>query len=273
MANEAIAAGHIMVWEVIVGAASKAPKFLKETGYRNPTKPRDGLMQYAFQTKLDIFGLLATMPDIQRAFDTFMGNTMGAREYWVDWYPVEERILTGAESNTPLIVDVGGGKGHDLVAFHEKYPGRGKLVLQELQPVIDNIKSLNSVAEPSWCSTHDFFTEQPIQGARVYFYHHILHDWPDEKCVEILKHAKKAMTPGYSKLLLHELILPEQGASVLQARFDLVMMAFNSGMERTGKQWRVLLEMAGFEVVKLWVPGDSDADGLVEAVVMEDASI
>jgi hypothetical protein len=46
------------------------------------------------------------------------------------------------------------------------------------------------------------------------------------------------------------------------------MMSFNSGMERTGKQWTALLSKAGFEVVKVWVPeGDHDADGIVEAVI------
>lgn len=76
------------------------------------------------------------------------------------------------------------------------------------------------------------------------------------------------MTPGYSRLLLHELILPEQGASSFQAMLDLVMMAFNGGMERSGKQWRLLLEKAGFEIVKLWLP-EGDGDGIVEAMVRE----
>lgn len=74
------------------------------------------------------------------------------------------------------------------------------------------------------------------------------------------------MTPGYSKLLLHELILPNQGASPFQATLDLAMMTFNAGMERSQKQWRLLLETAGFEVVKFWVP-DEDADGIIEAIV------
>lgn len=74
------------------------------------------------------------------------------------------------------------------------------------------------------------------------------------------------MTPGYSKLLLHELILPDQGASPFQAVLDLAMMTFNAGMERSQKQWQHLLEMAGFQVVKFWVP-EEDADGIVEAIV------
>lgn len=76
------------------------------------------------------------------------------------------------------------------------------------------------------------------------------------------------MTPGHSKLMLHELILPDQGASHFQAALDLAMMTFNSGMERSRKQWRLLLETAGFEVVKFWIP-DDDADGIVEAILKQ----
>lgn len=76
------------------------------------------------------------------------------------------------------------------------------------------------------------------------------------------------MKPGYSLLLLHEMIVPETGASAFHAMLDLSMMAFNGGMERTEKQWTMLLDRAGFEVVKVWWPkGDYDADGIVEAMV------
>lgn len=102
----------------------------------------------------------------------------------------------------------------------------------------------------------------------MYFYHHILHDWSDEHCLRILAPVREAMKPGYSKLLLHDLVLPEKGATPFQANYDMVMMAFNSGIERTGKQWTDLLEKAGFVVTKIWHP-ENDADGLVEAMIKE----
>lgn len=102
-------------------------------------------------------------------------------------------------------------------------------------------------------------------GARGYFLHHILHDWSDKYCHLILKAVRSAMKPGYSKLLIHELILPDSGAAEIQARFDLVMMTFNGGMERSKAQWTDLLEDAGFVNIKFWEHGD--ADGIVEAEV------
>ncbi|TVY16828.1 O-methyltransferase asqD [Lachnellula arida] len=266
MATPEIAAGHRMIFELILQAAWKAPQYLRETNYRCPENPTDGLVQYAFQTKLETFKLLASKPELQTDFNTFMGNTMGARNYWVDWYPVQKQILDDVSlgSKSPVIVDVGAGKGHDLTAFNAKFPGH-KLVLQDLQSVIDNVLDLDGSIETM---AYDFFTEQPLKGARVYFYHHILHDWSDYKCLEILSGLRSAMKPGYSLLLLHEMIIPETGASDFHAMLDLTMMAFNSGMERTGKQFRTLLDTAGFQVVNIWVPeGARDADGVVEAVV------
>lgn len=105
-----------------------------------------------------------------------------------------------------------------------------------------------------------------LSGARVYFYHHILHDWSDSYCLQILGRVAAAMTPGYSKLLLHEILVLEQGASQFQAQLDMTMMAFNSGMERTRLQWETLLDAAGLKVVKFWDPADEGGDGIVEAM-------
>lgn len=74
------------------------------------------------------------------------------------------------------------------------------------------------------------------------------------------------MTPGYSKLLLHEMIIPEVGASQFHAMLDMTMMAFNGGMERTKQQWTALLEKAGLKVVQFWDPAEEGGDGIVEAV-------
>lgn len=106
---------------MILGVVHKAPKYFKEAGYRCLTDLHNGLMQYAFQTKLTTFDLFCSMPHVFRGFNTFMGNSMGARNHWVNWFPVPERLLEGATQDPALLVDVGAGKGHDLIAFHNKY--------------------------------------------------------------------------------------------------------------------------------------------------------
>ena len=75
------------------------------------------------------------------------------------------------------------------------------------------------------------------------------------------------MTPGYSKLILGELILRNTRTLLLAAGFDLQMMALHSGMERSERQWRALLGGAGLEVVKVSFPREhGNGEGIVEAM-------
>jgi hypothetical protein len=74
------------------------------------------------------------------------------------------------------------------------------------------------------------------------------------------------MKPGYSKLLLHEMIVSDQGAPLFYAQLDMTMMAFNAGMERTAEQWKILIEQAGLVVVKIYDAADEGADGIVEVM-------
>ena len=61
-----------------------------------------------------------------------------------------------------LIVDVAGGRGHDLEAFRRKFPhAQGRMILQDLPSVIDDIQDLDSQIERM---AHDMFLPQPIKG-------------------------------------------------------------------------------------------------------------
>ncbi|CAI6261928.1 unnamed protein product [Periconia digitata] len=271
MAMPAIEAGHRFVFDVLVSSAMKAPKYLSETKYQVPTEPTDTFVQYAFQTRLPFFQYLQSMPSLMHDFNLFMGNTMGNRQYWHDWYDVRKLLLTGFDRshNSVLLVDVGSGKGHDMLAFHQAFADSAtevsfRLVLQDLPPVLESV-SEHELPAGFEKMPHDFFTEQPVKAARGYFLHHILHDWSDQYCIKILRCLRKAMLPGYSKLLIHELILPNSGAEEIQARFDLVMMTLSGGMERSRTQWVRLLEEAGFCNITLYE--HLDHDGIIEAEV------
>ena len=77
----------------------------------------------------------------------------------------------------------------------------------------------------------------------------MLHDWPDDKCLEILARIKAAMRPGYSKLLIHEIVL-SLDSSLYGCALDICMMVLNSARERTEEQWTRVLGKAGFDKVK-----------------------
>lgn len=137
-----------------------APGYLLDRGYSCPVDPKDGLVQRAFQTEQTTFERITSIPSLLKDFNLFMGNTMGARKYWVDWYPVQRRILDGADLTKALIVDVGAGKGHDLIAFQEKFPDTGKLILEDLKAVTDTLDMGTAIQKVPY----DFFTEQPVRG-------------------------------------------------------------------------------------------------------------
>lgn len=76
------------------------------------------------------------------------------------------------------------------------------------------------------------------------------------------------MTPAYSKVLIHEMVMPTRGANAFMTHLDLNMMAVLAAMERTEVQWHQLLESAGLRIVKIWgAGGDEEAESVIEAML------
>ena len=173
-------------------------------------------------------------------------------EQWFDFFPVDAKLGITDASQT-LLVDVGGGIGHDIIAFKKKFPDlRGKLVVQDLAVVVEAVKDLPAGIE---AVSHDFFKPQPVKGAKAYYLRTVLHDWPDNQACEILAHIRTAMLED-SILLINENMLPESNVSLYSAELDLYMMAMFSSLDRTLSQFKKLLDSAGFEVVRVWRPKD-----------------
>jgi chemotaxis methyl-accepting protein methylase len=57
---------------------------------------------------------------------------------------------------------------------------------------------------------HDFFTEQPVKGADVYFLRWILHNWSDKYCIEILRNLAPALKKG-ARVVVNEFCVPPPG--------------------------------------------------------------
>lgn len=189
---------------------------------------------------------------------SFIGMMAALRNHKMDWTEVYDttRLTSGAnlDDGSVLLVDVGGGHGLDtarLLARHPNLPA-GSLVLQDLPDVLAlHVREDALDARVIKRMPHDFFTPQPVRGARAYFFHAVPHDWPDADCVRIFGSVKAAMTRGYSKLIIYEIVLPAQGASSMMTTMDLQLMACTSGLERTEAHWRQLLGGVGFEVISI----------------------
>ncbi len=240
------------------------PSWLSEHQWQTPNGVSDGPYQSAFNTSLNFFEWLQANPPYGMQFNHHMGGYRQGRPSWMDpdFYPVQERLLPGLSPDDVLLVDIGGGLGHDLDEFRRKHPNApGRLVLQDLPIVIDQVKTLDEKVERM---AYDFHTEQPVVGAKAYYLHSVLHDWPDDVCASILTRVVAAMKPGYSRLLINENVIPGMGADWQATALDLMVLALLSSRERTESDWRHLLDAAGLKIVNIW---STDKQNGVESLI------
>lgn len=62
------------------------------------------------------------------------------------------------------------------------------------------------------------------------------------------------------------MVLPDYGAPWQATQLDLTMMSALAGIERTRKEWRELLQWAGFRVVAMYTYTKSLQDTIVAVV-------
>lgn len=73
-------------------------------------------------------------------------------------------ILDGVRThpNDVLLVDIGGGEGHYLHAFNDRFPDApGRRILQDLPQVVSGPMDAPTGTE---LMAYDFFTPQPVKG-------------------------------------------------------------------------------------------------------------
>ncbi|KAL4917428.1 O-methyltransferase [Aspergillus aurantiobrunneus] len=242
----------------------KFHEFSRKRGWTNPTDPRDTSLMYAYGTDKDVFSWVHDMGYGQHLNDYLAGYNLG-RPLWMDptVFPVKERLIDGADTslNAAFLVDIGGNLGHDLERFHRRYPDApGKLILQDLPMMIRQIQDLDPTIVRM---EYDFHQEQPVKGARAYYIHSTLHNWPDSVCESILGNVKAAMRPGYSKLLINENVVPVTGAHWEMTGLDMMMLTLFSSPQRTSAMWYDLIEKrTGLKIVQIWNGGQG-----VESVI------
>ncbi|KAK4041718.1 O-methyltransferase-domain-containing protein [Parachaetomium inaequale] len=154
------------------------------------------------------------------------------------------------ESDRVLVVDVGGGRGQALKGILKVTPWlpAHRCVLEDLPEVVEAAKRGNPELADVQMVVVDFFKEQPVRGALVYYIRGCLQDYSDEDCVRLLQQISGAMAAD-SRLLIVETLLGDQ-PSALQAALDLAMMAI-SGKQRTLDNFRDITGKAALEITKV----------------------
>lgn len=226
-----------------------------------PAMIRDG-KQNAFTREFGrmAFEHTAHDPEYAEVFNDAMSSYSSAQTAWV-----LEALDAYDFSSIKHICDIGGGHGHMLCNFLAKYPALRGTVL-ELPSVIDNKALLwadkLNVEDRCTYTAGDMFAAVP--AADAYMMKMIIHDWNDEECVRILSNICKAASPR-GRVFIVEHIIPDPDTPHFAKLFDIHMICWGTGRERTVEEYVALLERAGWKYARTWFPR-SRMMGAVEGV-------
>jgi hypothetical protein len=144
-------------------------------------------------------------------------------------------------SRFPVIADIGGGIGTQLVSILDASPASKGILFDK--PYLraesishDRIEVIGG----------DFFESVPT-GADAYLLRFVLHDWADAEAALILGSLRRATNPT-ARLIVVESVIPEGPAFNFGKWSDLQMLVCVGGRERTETEYRALLTAAGFDL-------------------------
>jgi hypothetical protein len=185
----------------------------------------------------DLFGYLRARPERGSVFNAAMAASA----------PFFEDLAAKYEFPPEAsVVDVGGGSGAMLAAILAAHPELRGSVLDKAEVVDEAKQRMASLGLADRCRFEpgDFFEFVPA-GGDVYLLSRILHDWHDDRCVELLRNCRAAMTVD-SRLLIIERLVPAPNTASLACEFDVQMMVVSpGGRERDVTAYTRLLNSAG----------------------------
>lgn len=205
---------------------------------------RTGTPAFEHVFGVPIFDYLARDPDAAAILNDAMTSVSTA----------DAAAVVQAYDFSPVhtLVDVGGGHGLMLATVLKAHPHmRG--VLFELAHAIEGASALlerEGVAPRCEVVSGDFFRSVP-EGGDAYLLKLVLHDWDDERALQILCNCQRVMRPN-DTLLLVDFVLRAGDERDLGKFADLEMLVLNSGgRERTELEFRDLLGKAGFRLTQI----------------------
>lgn len=138
------------------------------------------------------------------------------------------------------LVDAGGGLGVLAQLIVEAYPGVQVTILERPEVV-----AMASTPMPSmrWQCANLF--EPWNMRADAALLSRVLHDWDDDKAIQILSSARSALPLG-GRVYIIEMLIPE--GSVAGGLCDLHLLMATGGRERSAAHFEKLLSLSGFEL-------------------------
>jgi hypothetical protein len=166
-------------------------------------------------------------------------------------------------STLQTICDIGGGHGHLICALLKAHPHLLGFVL-DLPEVFKETDRLwaNQLGLQDRCKYvgGDMFKQVP--PADAYSLKMILHDWDDHECIEILSNLCGACGRD-GRIFIIEHIVPGPNESHFACLFDIQMMCWGTGRERTEEEYVRLLEGGRWTYHRTWYASDRSI-GVIE---------
>jgi hypothetical protein len=164
--------------------------------------------------------------------------------------------------------DVAGGHGHMMCSFLAAYPHLSGTVLDlpEVLAEKDQLWACRLGLEDR-CRyvAADMFEEVPTL-ADVYSLKMILHDWNEIECTRILQTIRHRAKPD-GRIFIVEHVVPGPSESHFSKLFDIHMMCWGSGRERTEEEYASLLEASGWRFIACHYPSHARM-GVVEGAAV-----
>ena len=163
------------------------------------------------------------------------------------------------------VIDVGGGQGGFLAEVLQAFPSVSG-VLYDRPPVVQEPAYLTVAGLLNRCQVlgGDFFQSAP-SGGDMYVLKRILHDWGDERSVQILRKCREAMSDR-ARLLVIDAVVPPGNDPHPSKIMDMLMMVLVEGQERTKQEFGELFQQAGLRLTSV-IPTPSVL-AIVEGVPM-----
>ncbi len=187
---------------------------------------------------MPVFEYFAKTPEAAAVFDAAMTSIS----------TMEARAVAAAYdfSRIGTLVDVGGGHGLMLMMLlnaHKQLRG----VLFDLPHVTGGALHVADFADRCQVVAGDFLVSVP-EGGDAYILKHIVHDWDDERAIQILGNCHRAMSSG-GRLLLVDPVIPPGNTAHFGKLLDLEMLVLTPrGRERTRAEFQDLLKRSGFRL-------------------------
>jgi demethylsterigmatocystin 6-O-methyltransferase len=152
------------------------PAWFKRHGYKNPNDAYNTVFQEACNTKENCFEWMMSHPENFANFNVYMAARRENQTTWIQKYPVLEDLNPNDPMLTAdrvLLIDVGGGLGHQAAEFRAAFPDMpGKVLNMDLPFAVEHAKTLPSPGVEH--IAHDFFMPQPVKSMCPSSHSHVL---------------------------------------------------------------------------------------------------